>query len=248
VRAPVQEFDGAALDAIRAIAGQSSKLILRAVQTWDDDPLAAARALSAAAQENPDLAAALAALVTHFDAGNLLAARLGGMPPEVVHQIKAALVNIGGIINIQSLTLNLTPTVEIPPPPRPDRPPELAQFVGRSRELAYYADMLASQHLAVISGMAGVGKTALAAALARQISPIDAIFWHSFRTGEGVEVVIWKLAAFLAWHGQEELWQMLQSARQTGGQPPPETLFDYLLQLLERHSIWSTTTRCWCGW
>lgn len=244
VRQAVQEFDGDAIDAIRAIAGPQSKHILRAVQAWDEDDgmadpsqqLAAARALSAAAQENPALAEALAALVAHFDAANLLATRLGAMPPEVVNRIQAALVNIGGLINIQSLHLNVTHTLEIPPPPRPDRPPEPIEFLGRATELAHYAEMLADHRLAVISGMAGVGKTALAATLARQVmgSRPDAIFWHSFRAGEGIEVIIWKLAAFLAWHGQDELWRMLQSARQTGGQPPPpQTLFDYLLQMVE---------------
>ena len=234
VRARVQEFDGDAIDAVRTIAGAQSKLVLRAVQRWDDDPLAAARTLAADAQENPALVEVLAVVVAYFDAANLLAARLGAIPPAAVNQIKAALVNIGGIINIQSLTLNVSQTLEIPPPPRPDRPPEFAEFLGRHRELAYYAEMLASHHIAVISGMAGVGKTALAATLARQVSPIDRIFWHSFRESEGIEVIIWRLAAFLAWHGHDELWRMLQSARQTGGQPPPpETLFDYLLPMVE---------------
>jgi tetratricopeptide (TPR) repeat protein len=237
VRAAVQEFDGDAIDAIRAIAGPDSKHVLRAVQSWDDDPLDAARALSLAARENAALAEALSAIVAHFDAANLLSARLGTLSPEVVNQIKAAIVNIGGIINIQSVTLNVTHPLEIPPPPRPDGPPEIAGFVGRSRELAYYAGMLANHHLAVIGGMAGVGKTALAATLARQVSQPDQIFWHSFREREGIEVIIWKLAGFLAWHGQEDLWRQLQSARQTGGQPPPpETLFDYLLQMLEGRS------------
>lgn len=234
VREPVQDFDGDAIDAIRAIAGAQSKHILRIVQSWDSDPLTAARDLAAAAAENPDLAEALAAVVAHFDAATLLSTRLDALPPDVASRIQAALVNIGGIINIQSFTLNVTHTLEIPPPPRPDRPPALEQFVGRRRELAHYANALAEHHLAVISGMAGVGKTALAATLARQTAQADAIFWHSFREREGIEVVIWKLAAFLAWHGQEELWRMLQSARQTGGQPPPlETLFDYLLPMLE---------------
>ncbi len=235
VREPVQEFDGDAIDAIRAIAGPQSKHILRAVQSWDHDPLTAARELAADARDNPDLAAALAALVAHFDAANLLAARLGTLAPPLANQIKAALVNIGGIINIQSLTLNVTHSLEIPPPPPPDRPPEIARFVGRARELATYAERLAQRRLAVIGGMAGVGKTALAATLARQTTEPDLIFWHSFREREGIEVIIWKLAAFLAWHSQEELWRMLQSARQTGGQPPPpETLFDYLLPMLEK--------------
>jgi hypothetical protein len=148
VRAAIQEFDGDAIDALRAIAGAGSKQVLRTVQDWDDDRLAAARALARAAGENAALAEALAAIVAHFDAANLLANRLDSMPPAVVHQINAALVNIGGIVNIQSLTLNVTHALQIPPPPRPDRPPEIAGFVGRSRELAYYAGRLATHHFA----------------------------------------------------------------------------------------------------
>ena len=123
--------------------------------------------------------------------------------------------------------------LEIPPPPEPTRPPETAAFVGRETELAYFADRVATSHLAVITGMAGVGKTALAAALARRVTDPEKTFWHSFHEGEGVDVIIWKLAGFLAWHGQEDLWRMLQSAQQTGGQtPPPEVLFDYLIQMI----------------
>ena len=120
-----------------------------------------------------------------------------------------------------------------PLPPEPTRPPEVADFVGRESELAYYADKLATSHLAVITGMAGVGKTALGAELARQVAGPNKIFWHSFHEGEGIEVIIWELAAFLAWHGQEDLWRMLQSIQQTGGQIlPPEVLFNYLIQMV----------------
>jgi tetratricopeptide (TPR) repeat protein len=237
VRAAVQEFDGDAIDTIRAIAGPQSKHVLRAVQAWDDNPLDAARALALAAAENNELAEALAAIVKHFDAATLLSTQLGTLPPAVVNEIKAALVNIGGIINIQSLTLNVTHTIEIPPPPRPETPPEIEGMVGRTAELIHYAEMLAQRHLAIISGMAGVGKTTLAAALVRQTQTLDLVFWHTFHAREGIEVVIWKLAAFLAWHGQEELWRMLQSARQSGDQPAPaETLLDYLLQMVEGHN------------
>lgn len=122
---------------------------------------------------------------------------------------------------------------EIPPPPAPIQPPEMADFVGRETELAYFADKLATSHLAVITGMAGVGKTALAAVLTQQVGDSDKTFWHSFHEGEGIDVIIWKLAGFLAWHGQEDLWRMLQIARQSGGQtPPPEVLFDYVFQLV----------------
>jgi tetratricopeptide (TPR) repeat protein len=141
---------------------------------------------------------------------------------------------IGTMISgdVQELHLTLPQLPEIPPP-EPTHPPEIIGFVGRRNELAFYKQKLDSTHLAVISGMAGVGKTALAANLALQYAQLDHIFWHAFHEGEGIEVVIWKLAGFLAWNGRDELWKLLQGVRITGGQPPPsETLFDYLLEMI----------------
>ena len=123
--------------------------------------------------------------------------------------------------------------IEVKPPPEPAIPPAATDFVGRQTELAYFTEQLAAKHQIIISGMPGVGKTALAAALAMQVSPPVKIFWHTFHTGEGVHALIWKLAGFLAWRGQSDPWSMLQNAQQTGIQPPPpEVLFDYLFQLL----------------
>lgn len=127
-----------------------------------------------------------------------------------------------------------TEIIELPAPPEPVRPPELTGFVGRDAELAYYAEKLDATHIAVIAGMAGMGKTALAVKLLEWVADDrDRVFWHSFHEGEGIEATIWSLAGFLAWHGRDELWKLLQSARLTGGQPPPvETLLDYVLQLV----------------
>jgi tetratricopeptide (TPR) repeat protein len=125
-----------------------------------------------------------------------------------------------------------SPQPKLIPPPKPLRPPDVAGFIGREAELAYFAEKLATFHLVVITGMAGVGKTALAARLAQQVAGSDQIFWHAFHKGEGIDAIIWKLAGFLAWHGQEDLWHMLQRAQQTSAQPPPtEMLFDYLIQM-----------------
>jgi tetratricopeptide (TPR) repeat protein len=124
--------------------------------------------------------------------------------------------------------------LEIPPPPELVRPPEIPDFVGREAELAYYAEKVADTHLAVIAGMAGVGKTALAAKLTERVAhDRDRVFWHSFHEGEGIDAIQWRLAGFLARHGRDDLWRLLQSTRITGGKPPPsETLFDYVLQLV----------------
>jgi tetratricopeptide (TPR) repeat protein len=125
------------------------------------------------------------------------------------------------------------PAVEIAPPPEPAHPPEREVFIGRDAEIAYYAEKLTTSHIAVITGMAGVGKTSLAAALARRTALPNKIFWHTFHTGESFQSIVWTLAGFLAHQDQPELWRLLQASRQTGGQPPPaETLFDYLLQMV----------------
>jgi ATP/maltotriose-dependent transcriptional regulator MalT len=126
-----------------------------------------------------------------------------------------------------------TPRPEITPPPETPRPPQAEDLIGREIELASAMNRLATSHMAVVTGMAGVGKTMLAAALARRTAGEDDIFWHSFHEGEGIEAIVWKLAGFLYRRGQDGLWRMLQGAQVTGGQPPPiEVLFDYLFQMI----------------
>lgn len=122
---------------------------------------------------------------------------------------------------------------EITPPPELPGLPEVEGFVGREEELSCFSGKLETLNLVVITGMAGVGKTALATQLIQQIADPDRTFWHSFHENEGAEAVIWKLAGYLFWRGQEDLWRMLQGAQQNGGLPPPtEVLLDYLLQMI----------------
>jgi tetratricopeptide (TPR) repeat protein len=118
-------------------------------------------------------------------------------------------------------------------PPVSEQPPDLAGFIGREQELEIYAQQLASEQLTVITGMPGVGKTLLAAALATRSASAQRIFWHSFHKDEGGDELIWALAGFLAWHDQVELWQMLFSSRKNGSSlPPNNVLINYLLQML----------------
>jgi WD40 repeat protein len=134
IRASIQDFDSEAMDAVREITGRQTKHILKAVQEWDDDPTAAARALADMAKDSPEIALALSALINRFDAAAAFSGHLaqvlvqqrgGGDVYNLSEQIKAALVNIGGVTNIQSLEVTVS-LVEPPPPVTRERRNELA--------------------------------------------------------------------------------------------------------------------------
>ncbi|HYF63139.1 MAG TPA: tetratricopeptide repeat protein [Herpetosiphonaceae bacterium] len=129
-------------------------------------------------------------------------------------------------------TINIISDIIIPPPPEPTRPPLTSSFLGREDALKYFATLLSNHHIAVITGPPGIGKTQLAAKLAFQVRIPDEIFWHSFHKDEPLDAILWKLAGFPAYHHNTELWALIQRAFQTRGQlPPPEVLFDYIMQL-----------------
>jgi len=102
--------------------------------------------------------------------------------------------DISGGIVIGSVTgdVHIEQAVRIQtlPPPPPMLPPEQIGFVGRKAELDYFTERLETNGLAVICGMAGVGKSALAAVLAREASATDKVFWHSFHPEEGFNPLI----------------------------------------------------------
>ncbi|MCB0079591.1 MAG: CHAT domain-containing protein, partial [Caldilineaceae bacterium] len=138
----------------------------------------------------------------------------------------------GQLFQVEEAKPAHAPTVT--PPPAPSKLPPINAFVGREAELAFYAAQIEEHGIAVIAGMAGVGKTFLAAKLALSVCEPPKVFWHSFRPEEGLEVIIWKLAGFLYWNDQPELWQMIEGARQNGGQLPPlDVLFDYVTQMVK---------------
>jgi tetratricopeptide (TPR) repeat protein len=129
------------------------------------------------------------------------------------------------------------PAAELPPLVELERMPDTRGFVGRVAEMAYFADRVRKGHAAIIAGMPGVGKTWLAAVVAREVVGDDRILWHRFHEGyrgvEGVETIIWRLAVFLAQHGQDNLRQRLAASPI----PPFDILFDYLIDLLPGHGF-----------
>lgn len=105
-----------------------------------------------------------------------------------------------------------------PPPLEAYAPPQREGFIGRSSEVAGYQKLLSESGLAVVSGMAGVGKTSVAAFLANQSTPGQA-FWHTFGD-TNIQSLVYRLAGYLAHHRRAELWEMLEAARLTGSNPP----------------------------
>lgn len=124
--------------------------------------------------------------------------------------------------------------LDIPPPPTPRRSPNVPLLLGRDESLTIYTQALDKEGIAVISGMAGIGKTSLAASLARRCAKPAHIFWHQFHEADNVDALIWDLAGFLAFHGQDTLWNLIQTATISHGRPPPTNVqFDYLIQHLQ---------------
>lgn len=123
-----------------------------------------------------------------------------------------------------------------PPPLEAYAPPPREGFIGRSQEVARYRQLLAKSGLAIISGMAGMGKTAVAAFLANE-SLAERTFWHNFRDAN-IQSLVYRLAGFLAHHNRGELWEMLEAARLTRSNPPDLTVaFDILSAQLPRLAL-----------
>src|SRR5262245_28730196 len=81
-------------------------------------------------------------------------------------------------------------------------PPQFA--VARPAALAQLCFWLTNERAVALSGLAGAGKTALAAELARNNAPAAPVFWLTFSTGDNTSVaaIVRQLASFVRAHGQ----------------------------------------------
>jgi ATP/maltotriose-dependent transcriptional regulator MalT/DNA-binding XRE family transcriptional regulator len=89
-------------------------------------------------------------------------------------------------------------------------PPLPPYFIPRAI-LAQLREQLAFQRGTVLCGMAGIGKTTLAAALAHEWAKAQPVFWLTFTTGvtTSVEIVIHQLALFALAQGREQVVPIL---------------------------------------
>src|SRR5262245_32362172 len=76
--------------------------------------------------------------------------------------------------------------------------------VARPTALAQLGFWLTNERAAALCGLAGAGKTALAAELARNYAPAAPVFWLTFSAGRNttVEAIVRQLALFVRAHGQ----------------------------------------------
>ena len=112
--------------------------------------------------------------------------------------------------------------------------PRLRDFVGRQQELAEYRRRLETEPVVVITGLPGIGKTALGAELVASL-PQCRWLWLRFLPGEAdnVDFVLQKVASLLAQDGRSELARILALEGLTRERRPWEEKFGLLIQGLE---------------
>ncbi|MFW6097419.1 MAG: ATP-binding protein, partial [Chloroflexota bacterium] len=178
VREEIQRRDDEVIDLLTDLIPVAYKRVRQVIDDWPEEKVAAAQALSAATGSSSELREGLRKLVEHFDAATTFARHV---QPHIVSeegqtytidQIKAALVNVGGIMNIQSLVIIIQQTA-----------PKLHElyagnyvagkvrqlvdeyldlpFVARSEEQEALDALVARGGRMVITAPAGYGKTAL---------------------------------------------------------------------------------------
>lgn len=84
--------------------------------------------------------------------------------------------------------------------------PAIDNFVGREKYLEKVRDAIKNKKVTIIQGVAGIGKTYIAAKIARELQPQKKLFWHTFpETGDSFDLVTDKLSKFFANYGDSAL-------------------------------------------
>jgi tetratricopeptide (TPR) repeat protein/transcriptional regulator with XRE-family HTH domain len=88
--------------------------------------------------------------------------------------------------------------------------------VARPRLVARLHARLAAERHVVLCGLPGMGKTTLAAALAREYAETTPVFWLTFTAGvtTSVEALVRQLSQFLLAHGQRDVHPLLRQSGQ----------------------------------
>ncbi|MEW5989213.1 MAG: tetratricopeptide repeat protein [Chloroflexota bacterium] len=134
-----------------------------------------------------------------------------------------------------------------PPFQAPPRPPFL---IGRERELAWLRGRLQQSgqpHVYAITGMAGVGKTAVATDLAHELSPTfkDGVLWANLATSDPAAVLeSWGQVYGLDFSGQPNLARRLASLRETLAEKQALLVLDDVFSVEKARRLLPGGTRC----
>ena len=173
IRTSIQDFDGAALDAVKQAAGDGGGKMLRAVGSWSDDRNVAIHELRTQVVADEGLRSAIERLLTVFKAETLL-------PPLVTPGGQGTTINVHGSIIGASVSIGGTQNVSVQMPAAPLLLHQLrapvGDFVGRDDEITQLVRdiraRVAQGGTAAISGLrglGGVGKTELAYSVAQEL-------------------------------------------------------------------------------
>jgi hypothetical protein len=101
--------------------------------------------------------------------------------------------------------------------------PFAKEFIGRKSDLECYEKMLEEHKVAIISGGAGVGKTAIGAELTKNWNgDKNEVFWFEFSEAKkDAEVFLKSGAAFLAKNAYPDLWHQMESEKGEGAKRMP---------------------------
>src|SRR5947209_2007105 len=115
-------------------------------------------------------------------------------------------------------------------------PPLLAHQVPRRSALSQLRRRLEAERCVVLSGMAGMGKTSLGAALAREWDHGQPVFWFTFTPGmpAAVEALLRQLALFLVAQGQDQLLPVLRAGAGRERSLPLDQQLAHILSALAR--------------
>lgn len=140
---------------------------------------------------------------------------------EFYRDVDRAVVELG-----EALLRTLRPAARVEPPPA------MEQLVGREQLLTRMEEALLSGHSVALSGVAGAGKSSVAAALAARW-PMPARFWFTVRAelNDRLYQLLYALGAFLHQNGAIGLWRAL--AANQGRLDDPALLFTLARRDLE---------------
>ncbi|MDG6988825.1 MAG: helix-turn-helix domain-containing protein [Nitrososphaerota archaeon] len=110
-------------------------------------------------------------------------------------------------------------TIELEQPMYSVTVPRFSTFVGRERELRALKDKAAG--LTVVTGIAGIGKTALVSKYAQDWTSagrgLRGVFWHDLRESDSLRYVLAKLGRFMDGKGTGRLSRLIQSGASEEG-------------------------------